>query len=294
MAIYRTVAMAFWTDSKVVDDFTPEDKFFYLYLFTNPHTNLAGCYEISIKQAVMETGYSKDTVENLISRFERVHDVLRYSPKTKEILLLKWFKYNWTASEKFRKPLLVELKAIKEPSFKEYLMAIYNGDEDVRYGIDTKCIGTNCSGTSVTVTVTDTDTDTVSDTVSDTVTDTVRKQRKSTSNKLDTKVKDISREVVEYLNSVAGTKYEPDSKATVCKIKKRVDEGRTVDDFKKVIDNKAAEWLGDPKMRGYLRPNTLFCDEHFEEYLNQGCAAAAVFQNSKKLQGTVFDEWRNA
>ena len=46
MAIYRNVSMSFWTDSKVADDFTAEDRYFYLYLFTNPHTNLCGCYEI--------------------------------------------------------------------------------------------------------------------------------------------------------------------------------------------------------------------------------------------------------
>ena len=34
MAIYRNVQTSFWTDPKVADDFTPEDKFFYLYLFT--------------------------------------------------------------------------------------------------------------------------------------------------------------------------------------------------------------------------------------------------------------------
>ena len=61
MAIYRTVSMSFWTDNKVTDDFTPEDRYFYLYLFTNPHTNLCGCYEISIKQIANEMGYSKDT-----------------------------------------------------------------------------------------------------------------------------------------------------------------------------------------------------------------------------------------
>ena len=55
MAIYRSIQMSFWTDSKVVDEFTPEDRYFYLYLFTNPHTNLAGCYELSLKQASVET-----------------------------------------------------------------------------------------------------------------------------------------------------------------------------------------------------------------------------------------------
>ena len=59
MAIYRNVRIGFWTDTKIVDDFTPEDKYFYLYLFTNPHTNLCGCYELSFKQASVELGYDQ-------------------------------------------------------------------------------------------------------------------------------------------------------------------------------------------------------------------------------------------
>ena len=32
MARYRNVSTSFWEDNKVVDDFTPEDKYIYLYL----------------------------------------------------------------------------------------------------------------------------------------------------------------------------------------------------------------------------------------------------------------------
>lgn len=31
MANYRNISMDFWQDSKVVDDFTPEDRYMYLY-----------------------------------------------------------------------------------------------------------------------------------------------------------------------------------------------------------------------------------------------------------------------
>ena len=149
MALYRTISMSFWTDSKVVDDFSPEDRYFYLYLVTNPHTNLCGCYEISIKQVAIETGYSRETVEKLLARFEDYHDVIRYSPATKEILLLNWHKYNWTKSEKFRKPLLAEISKIKNKGFKEYLSGIATPSPDGGYGMDTNCINTS-------VTVTDT------------------------------------------------------------------------------------------------------------------------------------------
>ena len=165
MAIYRNVMMNFWTDRKVADDFTPEDRYFYLYLFTNPHTNLCGCYEISIKQTIAETGYSRDSIENLLKRFEEVHDGIRYSSKTGEVLILNWHKYNWTSSEKFRKPLLDQIRAIKSPDFKSYLLMVFESENDTisipyKYGIDT----------------TDTVTDTV--TVSDTVKDKKKKNEK--------------------------------------------------------------------------------------------------------------------
>lgn len=156
MAIYRTVSISFWSDSKVTDDFTPEDRYFYLYLFTNPHTSLSGCYEISIKQMALELGYSQDTCSRLIERFISVHNVIRHSKETKEILLLNWHKYNWTESPKFKKALVREIEKVKNPNFKEYLTRLANG-ENAGYGIDTTCIDT-----SVTVTVTDTVTDTVS------------------------------------------------------------------------------------------------------------------------------------
>ena len=161
MALYRTIAISFWTDTKVVDDFTPEDRYFYLYLFTNPHTNLCGCYEISIKQMAGELGYSRDTCERLIERFTSVHNVIRYSTETKEMLLINWHTYNWTKSEKFRKPLLNEIERIKCKGFQDYLVKLANG-EDVRYPIDTTCIDTSV---------------TVTDTVSDTVTVSINKTK---------------------------------------------------------------------------------------------------------------------
>ena len=48
MAKGRLISTNFWMDGKVEDDFTPEDKYAYLWCLTNPHTNLCGCYEVSI------------------------------------------------------------------------------------------------------------------------------------------------------------------------------------------------------------------------------------------------------
>jgi hypothetical protein len=130
MAIYRSVQMTFWTDAKVVDNFTPEDRYFYLYLLTNPHTNLCGCYEISFKQMSDETGYTKEVVERLLDRMENVHDVIRYSKITKELLVINWSKFNWTTSKDFKKPLLKELQEVKDTDFKGYLVNLLEEGHD--------------------------------------------------------------------------------------------------------------------------------------------------------------------
>lgn len=122
MALYRNVSISFWTDSKVDDDFTPEDKYFYLYLLTNPHTNLSGCYEISMKQMECETGYNCDTVKRLLNRMEEIHNVIRYNVESKEVLVLNWWKYNWTASQKVGNAVVSLCGKIKCDVFKKYTM----------------------------------------------------------------------------------------------------------------------------------------------------------------------------
>lgn len=121
MATYRQIYLTFWTDVKISDKFTPEDKYFYLYLLTNPHTTLCGCYEFSFKQAASETGYSKDTIEKLLDRMISVHDVVRYDANTNEILLLNFAKHNWTKSPDLIKGLNVSIDKVKSIEFAEFL-----------------------------------------------------------------------------------------------------------------------------------------------------------------------------
>ena len=83
MALYRNISMNFWTDSKVIDDFSPEDKYFMLYCLTNPYTNLCGCYEISIKQMIRDTGYNEETIEKLLNRLNK-YGVIQYNKQNKE------------------------------------------------------------------------------------------------------------------------------------------------------------------------------------------------------------------
>lgn len=75
------------------------------------------------------------------------------------------------------------------------------------------------------------------------------------------------KEVVDYLNVKAGTHYRVNVKQTADKIKARLNDGFTIDDMKKVIDIKTAEWMG-TEWQKFIRPETLF-GAKFESYLNQ-------------------------
>ena len=75
-------------------------------------------------------------------------------------------------------------------------------------------------------------------------------------------------EIVKYLNDKAGTHYRHTSRETAELVKARLNDHYTIDDFKRVIDVKCAEWMGTEQQK-YLRPETLFKRSHFEGYLNQ-------------------------
>ena len=156
MAIYRNVSLTFWEDNKIVDDFTSEDRYFWLYLLTNPHTNLIGCYEISIKQMSNETGLEISKIEELLIKFESVHEVIFYSKGTKEILIKNWHKYNWTKSEKLKKPITENIRKIKSERLKKHMVSI-----GYLYGMDTTDTDSDTDSDTDTITVTDTVTDTV-------------------------------------------------------------------------------------------------------------------------------------
>lgn len=88
------------------------------------------------------------------------------------------------------------------------------------------------------------------------------------------------KEIIDYFNEKAGTKYKHTSKSTQTAINARLNDGFSVNDFKAVIDIKVKKWLNDPKMRDYLRPETLFAASHFESYLNEAIAEKPQAQRS--------------
>jgi len=74
---------------------------------------------------------------------------------------------------------------------------------------------------------------------------------------------------IKYLNQKTKRGYDPKSEANKNLVRARYNEGRSLDDFKKVIDKKCRDWLTDGKMVKYLTPSTLFSRTNFENYINE-------------------------
>jgi uncharacterized phage protein (TIGR02220 family) len=76
-------------------------------------------------------------------------------------------------------------------------------------------------------------------------------------------------EVIGYLNAATQSNFKKTTEAYRKTIRARLNEGYTLDDFKKVIDSRVKIWGEDERMREYLRPQTLFRPSNFESYLNE-------------------------
>lgn len=69
MAKRRIVNTKFWSDTYIAD-LDPSEKLLFMYFLTNPYTNISGIYEISLRQAALDTGLDKEIISKILKRFE--------------------------------------------------------------------------------------------------------------------------------------------------------------------------------------------------------------------------------
>ena len=112
---------------------------------------------------------------------------------------------------------------------------------------------------------------------------------------LPSKLDDDVKAAIEYLNSVTGSKYRASTKSHSANIKARLNDGHSVDDLISVIKFKSGEWLTDPRMAQYLRPETLFQAGKFNGYLTAARSAespvAALSAISRRNAENLKGEW---
>ncbi len=105
-----------------------------------------------------------------------------------------------------------------------------------------------------------------------------KSRKKKPESKADKYAEEIE-DVVLYLNEKADKHFLVRNGSTQKLIRARLEEGRSVGDFKTIIDNKVKQWLGTENDK-YLRPETLFAAKHFDSYLNENPAVIVPVGNA--------------
>jgi len=75
-------------------------------------------------------------------------------------------------------------------------------------------------------------------------------------------------QIISHFNEVTGQKREVTSETSRL-IAKLVNKGHTLDEFKRVIEFKTADFMRKDETRMYIRPATFFAESRFEDYLVQ-------------------------
>ncbi|XJS11034.1 hypothetical protein ACF3NG_01860 [Aerococcaceae bacterium WGS1372] len=112
--IRRMVETKFWTEPEAIERYSAEDKYFMLYLMTNPASTQLGIYRLSKRLMSFESGYELAKIDELLERFQHEYGFLIYSEKTQEIAIKHSLTYTIVKGGKPVSDLLLrELSQVK-------------------------------------------------------------------------------------------------------------------------------------------------------------------------------------
>lgn len=134
MSTQRYIDTSFWDDTWV-QELDPSEKLLYIYLLTNPLTNLAGVMELTIKRICFDTGFNSDTVTHILRKFENAKKVYRYN---NYIIIRNFPKHQQLKSENVLKGIATILSKLSDDVL-AYLEKI-EYQFDIRGVFDTLCI----------------------------------------------------------------------------------------------------------------------------------------------------------
>lgn len=109
MAKQRYINTKFWSDSFIVE-LNPLERYLFIYLLTNEHTNISGVYELPIRTMAFETGLDVEMLPKMIDKFVgRVHYIDGW------LCLKNFTKHQSTTSKKVQEGIEICFKEI--PSY---------------------------------------------------------------------------------------------------------------------------------------------------------------------------------
>lgn len=108
MAKQRIINTKFWSDGYILD-LDPIERYIFLYLLTNEHTNISGVYEIPVRRMAQETGIDAEMLEKILARFQ--NDAKVYY-RTGWVMIKNFAKHQSTTSKTVQDAIAINLKQV--------------------------------------------------------------------------------------------------------------------------------------------------------------------------------------
>lgn len=142
---YTPIRSDIWIDEEV-EQLSPEGKLLYVYLLTNPYSNLAGYYQIIPRHIASDLKIEEEKILPILLDQKKLW---KYDPDTRQILIPSYLKYNKVGGEKQIKALNSQIKGLSKCELLKYFLhgVVKNcGEDSIKYfdkDILTYC-HTNC------------------------------------------------------------------------------------------------------------------------------------------------------
>jgi polyhydroxyalkanoate synthesis regulator phasin len=96
MAGYRQIHTQIWKDEWVIE-LEPEEKLFFIYLFSNDLASISGLYKIPVRVMMNETGIQREQIEKMLNKFQAAGKIF-YGDNT--LFIKNMMRYHKNASPK--------------------------------------------------------------------------------------------------------------------------------------------------------------------------------------------------
>lgn len=109
MSKKRFINTKFRSDGYILD-LDPSEKLLFIYYLTNDHTDLCGMYELPIRKIAFETGFDKDMISKVESRFAKDGKIQRIGNR---VYIINFWKHQ-TLNPSIKKWIQRSLKLVPE------------------------------------------------------------------------------------------------------------------------------------------------------------------------------------
>lgn len=122
VADFRAIYTKFWRDPEI-NALTPEDRYFFLYLLTNPETTSCGIYQTTVNHMIADTGYNAETIHKLLNHLQDLGKI-QWNPEQCEVYIKNWIRWNAPKNPSMRDKVVKDLAYVKTPEFREEFIRI--------------------------------------------------------------------------------------------------------------------------------------------------------------------------